>query len=113
MQLQVSNEHCENILKILRQLLRDSSAFAVGNETTSWTHGLRFTIYDVRSTTSATEVGPFDDLTWEIEDALREAGYPVSAVMKGQRLCMLDVDCRTAQSQAPVERRNRTVSATR
>ena len=98
--MQVGSEHSENIFAILQQALKGNTAYALGNETTPWAHGLRFTIYDVRSATSAISTSPFDEITWDIEDALREAGYPVSAVMKGQKLCMLDVDCRKAPVRA-------------
>jgi hypothetical protein len=95
--MEVNSQHAEQILGILRDVLQGNSAFAVGTETSRWTHGFRFTIYDVRSTTSGVTKCPFDEIAWEIEDALRDVGYPVTAIMKGERVCMLDVDCRAAK----------------
>jgi hypothetical protein len=97
---QISNQHAEQVFAILRQTLQGNTAFAIGAEAGSWAHGLRFTLYDVRSTTSGSNTCPFDEITWDIEDALRDGGYPVTAMLKGERICMLDVDCRAAQLPA-------------
>lgn len=87
------------IYDILKNLLRPDAGFAVGNEPSSWTNGLRFTVYDVRSQTSMMEGNPFDELIWKIEDELKAAEFPVAAVLKGKRLCMIDIDCRIKLQQ--------------
>lgn len=95
-------EHSENIFRILTALLQSNTAFAVGREATEWAHGLRFTIYDVRSGTSAPTECAFDTISVELEEALKDSGYLVTAIMKGARLCMVDIDCRAHQTAGSV-----------
>lgn len=83
-----------DIYTLLKDLLKGENGFAIGNDPTPWANGLRFTIYDVRSESAGGTPNPFDDLIWEIEDQLKAAQFPVAAVLKGQKLCMIDVDCR-------------------
>jgi hypothetical protein len=100
--ISVSPQVSEQIFTILRNVLAGEQRFALSTETGHWAHGLRFTLHDVRSATSGANIAVFDEITWDIEDALKSAGYPVTAVMKGKRLCMFDVDCRgtTASRQS-------------
>jgi len=83
------------VYSIMIKLLSREKGFAVSNEPSVWSNGLRFTIYDVRSHGSIAEGDPFDGIIWMLEDGMKDAGFPVAAVLKGKKLCMLDVDCRT------------------